>query len=124
MCILTPPLFLHQETGYVPQQFLEELLGDNMALEAEQGLRINESDHRSEMLGEESEGRQQPLALGSRPGCSFSLSQGAAPLALNLLGQPILSATPWGLIQGPFGTVTCHSAQGEHAGSGSLEVRA
>ena len=78
-----------------------------MALEVEQGLRIKESDHRSAELGQESEGRQQPLALGSRPGRSFSLSQGAEPLALNLLGQPILSPSPWGLIQGLFGTVNC-----------------
>ena len=94
-----------------------------MALQAEQGLRINESDHRSVELVQVSEGRQQPLALGSRPGCSFSLSQGAEPLALNLPGQPILSPSPWGLIQGPFGTVYCHCPQGEHEGSGSLEVR-
>lgn len=69
-----------------------------MALEGEQGLRINESDHRSMELGQQSEGRQQPLALGSRPDCSFSLSQGTEPFALNRLGQHILSPTPWGLI--------------------------
>lgn len=28
-------------------------------------------------------------------------------MALNLLGQPILSPSPRGLIQGPFGTVNC-----------------
>lgn len=62
-----------------------------MALEAEQVQRRNQPAHLSwepELL---IEGRQQPLAPGSQPGCGFSLTQGAEPLALNLLGQPTLS---------------------------------
>lgn len=62
-----------------------------MALEAEQVQRRNQPTHLSCELELQIEGRQQPLTTGSQPGCGFSLTQGAEPLALNLLGQPTLS---------------------------------
>ncbi|XP_054571373.1 protein Daple-like [Eptesicus fuscus] len=52
-----------QEPGHIPQQFLEELLGDNMALEADQGQKMDHPAHRRMELGQLSEASGRILAL-------------------------------------------------------------
>lgn len=52
--------------GHSLQQFLEKLLGNNMALEVKQVQRMNQSDNLSWDLEQLSDGRQLPLCLGAR----------------------------------------------------------